>query len=193
MTEVAMSLLNVVLIAVGLSMDALAVSIACGISTRNIRKRDALKVALFFGVFQAVMPVLGWLGGRLFSEAISSFDHWVVFGLLAFIGGKMVWESRKLACEDDEAKDYLSTPRLLLLAFATSVDALAIGLSFALLQMNIALPVVIIGLITLAICFVGVLAGKKLGCMFEKRAELFGGLVLIGIGLKILLEHLLGK
>ena len=150
-----------------------------------------LRAALSFGIFQAVMPVLGWLAGRLFVNFISSFDHWLAFGLLGFVGCKMVWESFHPEKEEktiDITKGWL----LLTLSVATSLDALAVGLSFAFLKVNILTASLTIGVTCFLVTIIGFLLGKKVGEIFGKRAELVGGIILIGIGLQILLTHLLG-
>ena len=157
-----MDWLNIILIGIGLSMDAFAVSITCGLSLKEIRLKHPLKVGLFFGGFQAIMPILGWLAGFGLREFIASFDHWIAFVLLAFIGGKMVWESRKKECDEAKA-DPFQTLTLLGLAVATSIDALAVGLSFAFLGVTVFLPALVIGCITFAISFAGVWLGKKSG------------------------------
>lgn len=184
-----MDILTVLSIAVGLSMDAFAVSITSGVAIKDLRPVHALKIALFFGAFQAIMPVIGWLAGLGMRSFISGFDHWVAFGLLLFVGGKMIWESRSME-EDKPKSDPLGNTVLLLLAIATSIDALAVGLTFSLLNVSIAVPVLIIGLVTFGLSFAGVLIGKKAGHLFENKIEIVGGLILIGIGCKILFEHL---
>ncbi len=189
-----MDLATLIGISLGLSMDAFAVSVTNGFMIKNLKKRQAFRIAFFFGGFQALMPVLGWAAGLSFSRYIEGFDHWIAFGLLAFIGGKMILESRRATepgCEDDGKKDCSHFPTLLIMSLATSIDALAVGLSFAFLRIHIFVPVLVIGGVTFAVCLAGVFVGEKIGCFFENRLELTGGLVLIGIGLKILLEHLL--
>jgi putative Mn2+ efflux pump MntP len=142
-----------------------------------------------FGFFQAFMPVLGWLAGLAFMDLIASFDHWVAFGLLAFIGGKMIYEARN---ESDEEKDVkLTVSVVLILSVATSIDALAVGLSFSLLQVSIIAPVIAIGVVAFLLSFAGFNFGSKLGKFFERKVQVIGGIVLIAIGIKILLEHLL--
>jgi manganese efflux pump family protein len=186
-----MDFLTVLSIAVGLSMDAFAVAITSGITIKDLRPAHAFKIALFFGGFQALMPVIGWLAGLGMKDFVSGFDHWVAFGLLLFVGGKMLWESYRM--KEDEAKDDpLDNAVLLLLALATSIDALAVGLSFSFLKVSIAMPVLVIGTVTFALSFAGVLLGKRVGHLFESRIEAAGGLILIGIGGKILFEHLRG-
>lgn len=184
-----MDLITVVIIALGLAMDAFAVSVASGFTIKRLKLRHAVRIALFFGVFQALMPLIGWLAGLGLREFISQWDHWIAFGLLASIGAKMIYESFKL--DSDKKKiDPLALGVLLLLAIATSIDALAVGITFAFLDVQIAWPVAIIGLITFATSFVGVYLGDRFGHIFESKIELVGGLVLIAIGMKILLEHL---
>ncbi len=185
-----MNLLTIMLIALSLAMDAFAVSISSGVSIKKQRFNHALRIALFFGAFQAIMPLIGWLTGLKLKDFISGFDHWVAFGLLFFIGLKMIYESTKLEVEkkDGPPSIYL----LLLLSIATSIDALAIGFSFALLEVSIITPILIIGTITFILSFLGVLVGNKIGHLFESKMEFIGGLVIIFIGFKILIEHLAG-
>jgi putative Mn2+ efflux pump MntP len=182
-------LATILLIAVSLAMDSFAVSIAHGMTIKNRRVATGLAMAFSFGLFQALMPVLGWLAGLTFIDLIASFDHWVAFGLLAFIGGKMIYEARTAPEEEKEAK--LTVPVVLLLSVATSIDALAVGLSFSLLQESITAPVVAIGLVAFILSFAGFNFGNKLGKFFERKVQIIGGIVLIAIGIKILLEHLL--
>jgi len=185
-----MPIATILFIAVGLSMDAFAVAISFGLGMRALHLRYALRIALFFGVFQALMPIIGYLAGLSIRNFVESFDHWIAFGLLSFIGSKMIYEA--FALEDDRK---LMNPQdlllLLTLAFATSIDALAVGLSLSFLKVDILQPAIIIGLTTLAISFVGVCIGQRLGHLFEKKIEIAGGLILIIIGIKILCEHLL--
>jgi len=184
-----MDLITICGIGIGLSMDAFAVSISCGLTIKNLKKRNAFKIGAFFGSFQAVMPVIGWLAGLNLRELISGLDHWVAFMLLLIVGARMIYEAtRPEYCE--RKIDPLKHKTLLLLSVATSIDALAVGLSFAFLNISIVLPVIIIGLITFSISFFGVLGGKKIGCYFRKKVEIAGGLILIGIGLKILVQHI---
>ena len=181
------------LIGVGLSMDAFAVSVCKGLNMHGtLNWRDTGLLALFFGGFQALMPLAGWALGRGFEQYITSIDHWIAFGLLAFIGGHMLWEVWKGEGEEDENEEAgpLRLGELTLLAIATSIDALAVGITFAFLQVNILPAVSLIGIITLAISFAGVHIGHQFGSRYEKKAEIAGGVILILIGLKILLEHL---
>jgi len=184
-----LDLLSIVFVAVGLAMDAFAVSVANGLAVSRLRVRFALKIALFFGVFQAVMPMVGWLLGLGLRDLIGSFDHWIAFGLLAFVGGKMIYESFKLE-EAENPRDDLSLAMLLVLSVATSIDALAVGLTLSIIKVNIITPAVIIGIVTFALSYAGVFIGDRFGHFFEKKIEALGGLILIGIGLKILVEHL---
>jgi manganese efflux pump family protein len=181
-----MSVLVLILISLGLAMDAFAVSVSCGICGRPRKWKFIAKVGLFFGGFQAVMPVVGWLAGSGFKGLISSVDHWVAFGLLSLIGVKMIYESFVLV---EKRFDPRKTRVLFMLAVATSIDALAVGLSFALLGTGIFVPALVIGLVTFGVSCLGVWLGDKVGAKFEKRVEVLGGLILIGIGVKILLEH----
>ena len=184
-----MSILEIIGLALGLSMDAFAVSVTSGFVIKELKFGSAFRIALFFGVFQAVMPVIGWASGLSFVSYIQIVDHWVVFALLGFIGSKMIIESRSLK-KESECKNCLHLPTLIFLSFATSIDALAIGFSFAFLRVSIFMPVALIGGITFIVCLSGVYLGKKVGHIFENRIEMIGGIVLFGIGLKILVEHL---
>ncbi len=184
-----MSLLDLFLIAVGLSMDAFAVALCKGLGMKKLNARNTAIIALFFGGFQALMPLIGWVLGRQFERYITTFDHWIAFGLLALIGGKMIAETFEADSCPTDGGDTLQLKRLTILAIATSIDALAAGLSFAFLQVSILPAVAFIGIVTFALSCVGVLAGHRFGLKFRKAAELAGGIVLILIGLKILLEH----
>lgn len=180
------------LIGVGLSMDAFAVSICKGLGMSRLNMRQAAVISLFFGGFQALMPLIGWALGSQLTDFITPIDHWIAFGLLAFVGGKMLWDAFH---EDDEADgvqtdEKLDLKELLMLAIATSIDALAVGITFAFLQVAIVPSITIIGLTTFVISFVGVAVGHFFGARFEKPATIVGGVVLILIGVKILLEHL---
>lgn len=184
-----MDILSIIFIGIGLSMDAFAVSISNGIQTRNKPVMStAFKLGIFFGGFQMLMPILGWFAGTTVRDLIAGFDHWIAFGLLAFVGGKMIFESFNK--EEEKVAESLTIPTLFLLAIATSIDAFAVGLSLSFLKTTIFIPAIIIGLITFTISFTGVFVGNKIGHFFENKAELVGGIVLIGIGIKILLEHL---
>ena len=182
---------EVILIGIGLSMDAFAVAICKGLQMKKINYRFSAIIALFFGLFQAGMPLIGWLLGKQFQKYIVKIDHWIAFLLLAIIGVNMIRESREQeeeACQTSLEK--LDYKELFMLAIATSIDALAIGVTFAFLQVNILSSVALIGSITFLISFVGVSIGNVFGTKYKGKAELFGGIVLILIGTKILLEHL---
>lgn len=188
-----MGFVEVFLIGVGLSMDAFAVAVCKGLCMKRLDARQTLVIALFFGGFQALMPLLGWALGRQFESYITAVDHWIAFVLLAVIGGKMLWE----AFHDDDAADEcpadgyrLDLKELTMLAVATSIDALAVGITFAFLQVDIAPSVAMIGVTTFVLSAVGVAAGHFFGARFEKPASIAGGVVLVLIGCKILLEHL---
>jgi len=182
-------LLTVLFIALGLSMDAVAVAMANGCASRKIDLRQALRLAFFFGLFQLLMPVIGWLAGLGFKKAISSFDHWLAFVLLSIIGGKMMLEARRAPDSRVQARQ-VSLPVLLALALATSIDALAVGLSFSVLAVDIVVPVLLIGLVTFCLSLAAVFIGHRFGTWFAGKVEILGGLILVAIGLKILLEHL---
>jgi putative Mn2+ efflux pump MntP len=182
---------SVVLIGFSLAMDAFAVSVSSGISIKDLKIFHALRASFFFALFQFAMPVAGWYLGMAFAVYIQTFDHWVAFGLLALIGGKMLFEASKKKEETGgQGKDIRSLFCLLLLSLATSIDALAVGLSFCFLGQDIWVPAILISVITFAVCLTGFEFGRRIGVLFEKRAEILGGLILIGIGVKILLEHL---
>ncbi len=189
-----MGYFHIFAIAVALSMDALAVSVVNGCIIKKLNYRHALRIAFFFGFFQAVMPLAGWASGFYFRNYIENVDHWIAFGLLAFIGGKMIFESgvvKKDVCEiNTDKKNCLDFSTLITLSIATSIDALAVGISFSLLNVNIIEPVIIIGAVTFTICYVGVYIGDRIGHFFEDKLEIAGGVILIILGFKILLEHL---
>ena len=184
-----MGLVEIILIAVSLAMDAFAVSICKGLSMKKMDWKKAIIIALYFGIFQGGMPLIGYLLGVGFEESIKFIDHWIAFGLLAFIGGNMIKEALSKN-EDDEVDDKVDFKTMIVLAIATSIDALAIGVTFAFLNVNIVLAVSLIAAITFVISCIGVKLGNVFGDKYEKKAELAGGIVLILIGLKILLEHL---
>lgn len=183
-----MDLFSILVIAVGLAMDAFAVSVACGVTIKHIGLRQTLTIAASFALFQAFMPMLGWLAGLSFREYIASYDHWIAFGLLAGIGLKMIYEAGQLE-EEEEAEPGMSAGRLLLLSIATSIDALAVGLSFSILNITILTPALIIGFVTGGMSHGGIIIGSRVGHLFEGKIEIAGGIVLILIGLKILLQH----
>lgn len=187
-----MTVIEIVLTGAALAMDALAVSILLGISLPRARLRDGLRVGGVFGGFQAIMPIIGYFLGRAVYQLICSVDHYVAFGLLAIIGGKMLYDAIKGEKNTLTGGDKALSLKLLLpLALATSIDALAVGVSMALLDVQIWLSAAIIGVVTLIICACGLMAGKKLGEKLQSRAQLLGGIVLILIGVKILVEGIL--
>lgn len=180
---------ELLLIGIGLSMDAFAASVCQGLKMRKISPKQTLIIALFFGGFQALMPLIGWVLGKQFETYITSIDHWIAFVLLAFIGGKMVFDALKQEDGDKDDSPF-SVREIFLLAIATSIDALAVGITFAFLQTNIWVSISIIGCTTFLLSAVGVFIGHKFGAKHKNKAELAGGIILILIGLKILLEHL---
>ncbi len=193
-----MDLLELLLIAVGLSMDAFAVSICKGLAMPKATIWKSLVIGLYFGIFQAVMPLIGYFVGTQFADKISAFDHWIAFALLCVIGGKMIVESREkddcgdggCSCGEPSAEEALTPAKMLPLAVATSIDALAVGVSFAFLKVSIVSAVSFIGIITFVLSVLGVKIGNVFGAKYKSKAELAGGIILVLIGLKILLEHL---
>ncbi len=184
-----MDLTTILLVALGLSLDAVAVSLASSCAAPRVDLRQAISLSLLFGLFQALMPLAGWLAGLGFKPLIAGFDHWLAFALLAFIGGRMILESRRGGeCRAQPARLGLLT--MLGLALATSIDALAVGLSFAALRVGIVLPALLIGLVTFSLSLLAAFVGRRFGARLAGRAELLGGLLLVAIGLKILFEHL---
>ena len=199
-----MNIITIILTGFALAMDAFAVSVTKGMMLKNLTKKMAIKIALFFGVFQAAMPLIGWLLGISFQGYIQAIDHWIALILLSILGGKMIYEfyeNRKegkneavneasTTLEDEGIRsEELSNKELTTLAIATSIDALAVGISFAFLNVNIVSSSTIIGIITFIVCFIGVIAGKKIGGLFKDYAELVGGIILILIGINIFNEH----
>jgi putative Mn2+ efflux pump MntP len=184
-----MNLLNIITIALGLSADAFAVSIVSGAAYKKLHIAHVFRIALFFGLFQAVMPLVGYAAALSVEQFIAPFDHWIAFALLSAIGAKMIFESLKL--KTDQPMDPSKISILLILSIATSIDALAVGVTLSLLSSSITLAVIIIGLITFALSWLGVYIGKKLGHFFENKIEAIGGIILIAIGIKILLQHTL--
>lgn len=183
-----MGLIELFLIAVGLSMDAFAVSVCKGLAMPKCTFKKVAIVGLWFGGFQALMPAIGYILGAQFQEAIASIDHWIAFVLLALIGGNMIHEA--LDNDEEEADASLNVKTMFLLAVATSIDALAIGITFAFLKVNIIPAVCFIGIVTFIISFAGVKIGSVFGARYKNKAEIVGGVILILLGLKILLEHL---
>lgn len=185
-------MIQLFLIGVGLSMDAFAVSVCKGLGMQKVNKKQCALIALFFGGFQALMPFIGWVLGKQFERYITNIDHWIAFILLALIGGKMVWEALK---KEEEAivvreNSALNIKELFMLAIATSIDALAVGVTFAFLKTPILSAITIIGITTFVLSVIGVYVGNIFGNKYEKKAELAGGVILILIGLKIFVEHM---
>ncbi|MBP3708201.1 MAG: manganese efflux pump [Clostridia bacterium] len=183
-----MSLIEIIVLSIGLAMDAFAVSICKGLSMKKMNWKNAIIIALYFGLFQALMPVLGYFLGTTFEHIVTNIDHWIAFILLGSIGGNMIKES--FDGEDDKKNDSVDFKTMVVLAIATSIDALAVGITFAFLQVNILVAVALIGIITFSISLLGVKVGNRFGDKFQNKAELAGGVILIILGLKILLEHL---
>ena len=188
-----MGFFEILLTGIALAMDAFAVSICKGIKMKRLKASHLAVIALFFGGFQMLMPLIGWLLGSQFVQYIEKFDHWIAFALLAFIGVKMAIESFKSECEEcGGTEEKLDFKELFVLAIATSIDALAVGITFALYpNVNIVQSVSIIGIVTFIICAGGVFIGHKFGSKFKSKAEFFGGVVLVLIGLKLLIEGLI--
>ena len=187
--------IELLLMGVGLAMDAFAVSVCKGLSMKKLNKKQAVVIGLYFGGFQALMPFIGWVLGSQFQQYITSIDHWIAFILLGFIGGKMVIEAVKEWNEEDivEVKDQpLDHKNMFMLAIATSIDALAVGITFAFLETPIIEAITIIGITTMIISIIGVVVGNFFGGKYKHKAELVGGVILILLGLKILIEHLSG-
>lgn len=184
-----MELLTIILLAVGLAMDAFAVSIVTGSVYRELHIRHALRMALFFGAFQSLMPLVGSLAGLGLREHIAAYDHWIAFGLLGLIGGKMIYEAFRIEAAEKKL-DPSNLLILLTLSVATSIDALAVGFTLSLLVSSLAFAVIVIGVITFGLSYAGVFVGKRFGHFCESKIEILGGLILIGIGLKILIQHL---
>ena len=182
-----MDIFSIVFIAIGLAMDSFAVSISCGTGLHTFRFKDAFFTAFVMGFFQAVMPVLGWLLGHGFSNYIADFDHWIAFALLVYLGGKMIYESLK---KQKNKNIVVSFRTLFVLGIATSIDALAVGISFAFLKIQIILPVIVIGLVAFLFSFAGVFIGHHFGKIKRINVGFMGGLILIAIGVKILIEHI---
>lgn len=184
-----MNIGTIFLLAVGLGVDAFSVAIGIGAANRQKSWAPVLRLSLAFGLFQFVMPLAGWLAGSTVVDLIQGFDHWIAFALLALVGGKMIWEGLEKEKDEEKADQTRGWP-LLLLSVATSIDALAVGFSFSLLKTPILFPAAIIGLTCFAMTAVGMSFGKGLARIFGKKVEILGGLVLIAIGVKILMEHL---
>ena len=184
-----MNLIEIVFIGIGLAMDAFAVSICKGLAIKNINNKNVLKIALYFGIFQMIMPLTGYFLGNSFQHIIYKIDHWIAFALLLGIGLNMIKEA--FSKDLEERDDRLDVKTMLILAIATSIDALAVGITFGFLKVNILVAVSIIGIITFALCTIGVKLGNKFGNKFQNKAEIFGGIILILMGIKILVEHII--
>ena len=185
-----MSFTEIFVIACGLAMDALAVAMACGVINKKAHHLNALKFGFSFGFFQTLMPVAGWAAGVQWQAAIAPVDHWLAFVLLSAVGCKMIYEALKIE-EWEERSPVVSLRGLACLSLATSIDALVIGFSFAMLRVAIVLPVIVIGCVTFVLSYGGFLLGNKVGHLFENKLEIFGGAVLLLMGFKILIEHLI--
>lgn len=183
-----MGIFEIVLIGLGLAMDAFAVSICKGLSMKKMNWKSAIIISLYFGIFQALMPIIGYFLGTTFSSLVENVDHWIAFILLAIIGGNMIKDSFDDECE--KRNDKVDFKTMIILAIATSIDALAVGVTFAFFKTSIVLAVSVIGIITFILSLIGVKIGNNFGDKFQNKAELTGGIILIIIGTKILLEHL---
>lgn len=186
-----MGLVELFLIAIGLSMDAFAVSVGKGLSVASVKPRHVFSVGVWFGGFQALMPLLGFLIGIGFASFVQHVDHWIAFVLLSIIGLNMIKESRSKGCCDDASSPDFSMRTMFMMAVATSIDALAVGVSFSFFDVDIMTAVVIIGVVTFIMSAIGLKIGNLFGCRYKSRAEFAGGMILILLGVKILLEHLL--
>ena len=184
-----MSFLEIIVLSLGLAMDATAVGMTDGLSNRKIKLSKALLIGLIFGFFQAMMPLLGYLFGILFASLIEFLDHWIALLLLGYLGGKMLYDGFKKGSDEEEVRE-LTLKTLLVQGVATSIDAFAVGISFATLHVDITLAVCSIGIITMILSSLGVLIGKKFGDLLNNKATILGGLILVGIGLKIFIEHM---
>lgn len=187
-----MSLGSILLLAIGLAMDATAVSAARGLVVPAIRPRHVLLVAGFFGGFQALMPMIGWLLGAWVGPFVHAWAHWIAFVLLTFLGGKMLWEAWRGGDERDEGVDHFAWRTMLVLAIATSIDALAVGVTLPMLDAPFALSIATIGVVTALLSVAGLFAGRRFGALLGKRLDVAGGLVLVGLGVEILVEGLRG-
>lgn len=186
-----MGWLNLLALAVALAMDAFAVAVVAGLTVSPLTKRHIFRLSFHFGLFQGLMPVIGWAAGIAIHKYIAAFDHWIAFGLLAFVGGKMLWEA---LFGDEETLDISQDPTsgwsLVILSVATSIDALAVGLSLGVMGSTILVPVLVIGIVAAGFTLLGMFLGRQIGRQWGKRVEVLGGIILLGIGVKILLEHL---
>ena len=183
-----MGIVEITLLGIGLAMDAFAVSICKGLSMKKMNWKNTIIIALYFGIFQALMPVIGYFLGTTFEGLVTKFDHWIAFALLLAIGGSMIKEA--FSKDEENKNDKVDFKTMSVLALATSIDALAVGITFAFFEVNVLLAVTIIGLITFIISIIGVKIGNGFGDKYQSKAELMGGIILILLGIKILLEHL---
>ena len=183
-----MGIVEITLLGIGLAMDAFAVSICKGLSMKKMNWKNTIIIALYFGIFQALMPVIGYFLGTTFEGLVTKFDHWIAFALLLAIGGSMIKEA--FSKDEENKNDKVDFKTMSVLALATSIDAIAVGITFAFFEVNVLLAVTIIGLITFIISIIGVKIGNRFGDKYQSKAELMGGIILILLGIKILLEHL---
>ncbi|MBN2321079.1 MAG: manganese efflux pump [Acidobacteria bacterium] len=185
-----MNWVNLLALAVALAMDAFAVAVVAGLTIKALTKRHVFRLSFHFGLFQGLMPAIGWAAGFAIHKYIAAFDHWIAFGLLAFIGVKMVWGALSGADETpDTSRDPTSGWSLVILSIATSIDALAVGLSLGVIGSTILAPVLVIGIVAAAFTVAGMFLGRQIGLRWGKRVEVLGGIILLGIGIKIVLEH----
>jgi putative Mn2+ efflux pump MntP len=185
-----MSFLEILLVSFGVAMDAFAVSVSAGVVVKKIKFRQALLIGVFFGGFQVLMPLIGWSGGNACKQFIESFDHWAAFTLLVLVGGKMLYEACGKKEEDEEPADPFKLKILFIMALATSIDALAVGVTFSFVNVPLLLSVSMMGIVTFIFSIAGVYIGGLFGHLFERKFEFAGGLVIILIGVKILIDHL---
>lgn len=183
-----MGILEIILLGIGLAMDAFAVSICKGLSMKRMNWKNAIIIVFYFGAFQAIMPAIGYFLGTTFESFVTAVDHWIAFILLSFIGGNMIKES--FDNEDEKKNDRVDFKTMVVLAIATSIDALAVGITFAFFDVNVIFAVSVIGVITFFISLLGVKVGNKFGDKYQNKAELMGGILLVLLGIKILVEHL---
>ncbi len=175
--------------AVALAMDAFAVAVVTGLSLGLLTRRHVFRMAFHFGLFQALMPIMGWLAGNALREHIEAFDHWIAFGLLGFVGGRMILGAMRGAEQRRSSSDPTRGWDLVLLSIATSIDALAVGLFLAVLGLAILVPALVIGIVAACLTTAGMLVGRRIGALWGKRVEVIGGLILIAIGIKIVIDH----
>lgn len=191
-----MDILVLIGIAIGLSIDAFTVSVTNSTIIKNLGLKHGLRMSIFFGFFQMIMPIIGWAAGLTFSQYIQSFDHWIAFSLLALVGGRMIWagvfdNKQSDTANNQNNKDCRHLPTLLVLSIATSIDAMAVGLSFALIKISVIFPSIIIGIITFFMSLTGYFIGKKIGEKLNLKLDIIGGLILIAIGIKIVFDHIM--